>query len=107
MTHFTCLFSIHQLNKKKDKKRKRADDPSKKGTIKEQSASKREASHRDTKKKIPSQKSNASSIPSVAQEARSAVQSAVESNPVLSNLFGSKKNASEKERRDALFTRNC
>ena len=43
-----------------------------------------------------------------ADEARNTVRSAVESNPVLSNLFGkNKSSATEKERRDALFTRNC
>ncbi len=45
---------------------------------------------------------------SAADEARNTVRSAVESNPVLSNLFGkNKSSATEKEKRDALFTRNC
>ena len=45
---------------------------------------------------------------SAADEARNTVRSAVESNPVLSNLFGKNKScATEKERRDALFTRDC
>jgi len=88
------------MNKKKDKKRKRTDDASKKSRLtyntKEQAA-------------VIPKKSLSSTVKatSAAQEARSAVRSAVESNPVLSNLFGSKKNSSEKERRDALFTRNC
>ena len=45
---------------------------------------------------------------SAADEARNTVRSAVESNPVLSNLFGKNKSSvTEKERRDALFTRDC
>jgi hypothetical protein len=53
-----------------------------------------------------------SSSSSSAAEARSTVQSAISHNPVLLNLFGSgkddkKQHATEKEKRDALFTRNC
>jgi hypothetical protein len=47
---------------------------------------------------------------SVADEAKSNIQTKVAQNPVLSSLFGAsagKKNQSEKEKRDALFTRNC
>ncbi len=56
------------------------------------------------------QKSSSSS--SVVNAARSTVQSAISQNPVLLNLFGSgkddkKQQATEKEKRDALFTRNC
>ena len=42
-------------------------------------------------------------------EARSTVNSAVRQNPVLFNLFGAgqKKIQTEKEKADALFTRNC
>lgn len=45
-----------------------------------------------------------------ADEARSAVQSAVAQSAVLSNLFGTDKRAeakSAKEKTNALFTRNC
>lgn len=45
---------------------------------------------------------------SVADEARSSVHSAVAHSSVLSSLFGAgKKQQSEKEKRDGLFTRNC
>ena len=45
---------------------------------------------------------------SVAEEARSTVEVRVSQNPVLSTLFSTgKKNQSEKEKSDALFTRNC
>lgn len=100
---------ILKLNKKKEKKRKRADDPSKEATSKEQTAPSNKSNnlHHVQKQKQIQQSKTASSIPTAAQEARSVVQSAVESNPVLSNLFGTKKKSSEKERRDALFTRNC
>ncbi|KAL3764021.1 hypothetical protein ACHAW5_005105 [Stephanodiscus triporus] len=49
---------------------------------------------------------------SAADEARSTVMTAMAHNPVLSDLFGGGKeegrnNRTEKEKRDALFTRNC
>ena len=55
----------------------------------------------------------AASIPgkkaSLADEARNNVQTKVAQNSVLSSLFGGAggKNLSEKEKKDALFTRNC
>jgi hypothetical protein len=100
--------NLLQLNKKKDKKRKRAEDSSKKTSSNhlEHSISPKKTIL-DSNGSHSKQSNKSSSIPTAAQEARSTVQSAVESNPVLSNLFGSKKKSSEKERRDALFTRNC
>ena len=88
--------------KKKDKKRKR-------GANEELSPKKKS----ETKTSLPAAAASGSIIPgkksSVADEARSNIQTKVAHNPVLSSLFGAagKKNQSEKEKRDALFTRNC
>ncbi len=92
---------------KKDKKRKR-------GTNDDSSSKKKP----ETKTSLPAAAgaaaTGAESIisgkqSSVADEARSNIQTKVAHNPVLSSLFGAagKKNQSEKEKRDALFTRNC
>ena len=52
---------------------------------------------------------NSKTKSTIADEARSSVNIKVTQNPVLSNLFGVTvtKNQSEKDKRDALFTRNC
>lgn len=49
---------------------------------------------------------------SAVNAARSTVQSAISHNPVLLNLFGvgkdgKRQKTTEKEKKDALFTRNC
>ncbi|KAL3778638.1 hypothetical protein HJC23_001587 [Cyclotella cryptica] len=117
---------VEKLSKKKDKKRKRTEDPPKKmlsaSNGNEQNAvnALNESTHRGSNntgfahnaqhKRGHNQQAAkvVASTQSAAAEARSTVRSAVESNPVLSTLFGGKKgSASEKERRDALFTRNC
>lgn len=58
------------------------------------------------------EKKKLSSSSATVNEARSTVQSAISHNPVLLNLFGGRKDEqkqkqTEKEKRDALFTRNC
>eukprot|EP00986_Skeletonema_menzelii_P020544 scaffold31586_cov160-Skeletonema_menzelii.AAC.3 len=93
---------VAKMQKKKDKKRKR-------GTTEEWSSKKKP----ETKTPLPADTAAAASIPakksSLVDEARSNIQTKVAQNPVLSSLFGGagKKNQSEKEKRDALFTRNC
>lgn len=93
-----------KMQKKKDKKRKRntTEEVSSKKTI-------------ETIASLPVGASAAAAAAasihvkksSVADEARANIQMKVGQNPVLSSLFGGKKNQSEKEKRDALFTRNC
>jgi hypothetical protein len=94
-----------KMQKKKDKKRKR-------NTIEEVSSKKTI----ETIDSLPVGASAAAAAAaasihvkksSVADEARANIQMKVGQNPVLSSLFGGKKNQSEKEKRDALFTRNC
>jgi hypothetical protein len=96
----------NQLNKKKDKKRKRNDD-SKKAPKEPLSNDPKKKISTDVIQKKHSQQQKISATSTAVQEARHAVQSAVQSNPILSNLFGGNKKTTEKERRDALFTRNC
>jgi len=95
---------VAKMQKKKDKKRKR-------GTTNEDVSAKQKS---ETKTSLPIVAAAASSSiqgkkTSVADEARSNIQTKVANNSVLSSLFGGagKKNQSEKEKRDGLFTRNC
>jgi hypothetical protein len=108
-----------QLEKKKDKKRKRTPEDATVTTSLEMKPAPAKTNEPIThtynnartineKKK----KSSSSSSSAAVNEARSAVQSAISHNPVLLNLFGAgkdekKQNATEKEKRDLLFTRNC
>eukprot|EP00984_Skeletonema_dohrnii_P008259 scaffold3033_cov119-Skeletonema_dohrnii-CCMP3373.AAC.3 len=94
---------VAKMQKKKDKKRKR-------GSTVDVSAKKKS----ETKTSLPVVAAAASASiqgkkTSVADEARSNIQTKVANNSVLSSLFGGagKKNQTEKEKRDALFTRNC
>ncbi|KAL3786944.1 hypothetical protein ACHAWO_013783 [Cyclotella atomus] len=91
---------------KKEKKRKRTDDSKKAPKDESSKDAKKKTSADMQKKQQLSLQQKISTAPTAAQEARHAVQSAVQSNPILSNLFGGNKKTTEKERRDALFTRN-
>mmetsp|Transcript_12013 Transcript_12013/g.17933 ORF Transcript_12013/g.17933 Transcript_12013/m.17933 type:complete len:353 (-) Transcript_12013:28-1086(-) len=95
---------VAKMQKKKDKKRKR-------GTTNEDVSAKTKS---ETKTSLPVVAAAASASiqgkkTSVADEARSNIQTKVANNSVLSSLFGGagKKIQTEKEKRDALFTRNC
>ena len=98
---------VAKMQKKKDKKRKRGSGHQEDATLKHKTqatapidlvAAASASTHHDNKLKKSS----------VAEEARSTVEARVSQNPVLSTLFSTgKKNQSEKEKSDALFTRNC
>jgi len=87
------------LRKKKYKKRKRIGDAFK--SVSSVSASVTNGPNGTRGDEVRAKKS-------AADEARSSVHSAVAHSSVLSSLFGAgKKQQSEKEKRDGLFTRNC
>eukprot|EP00581_Thalassiosira_minuscula_P005832 CAMPEP_0183745454 /NCGR_PEP_ID=MMETSP0737-20130205/66249_1 /TAXON_ID=385413 /ORGANISM="Thalassiosira miniscula, Strain CCMP1093" /LENGTH=389 /DNA_ID=CAMNT_0025981125 /DNA_START=48 /DNA_END=1218 /DNA_ORIENTATION=+ len=111
---------IAKLKKKKDKKRKRGGeetDPKKppsstaKPTNEIQTTIQSKSQNGGGRSNNNHNSLGSSKKKSAADEARSAVRSAVAHNPVLSNLFGTdkknKKELTEKQKRDALFTRNC
>lgn len=98
------VAKLLQKKKKKDKKRKRGNN--------EEVKSKSAKSEPTTSLPVAAVATASKQIKkksSVADEARSNIQMKVAHNPVLSSLFGTsgKKHQSEKEKRDALFTRNC
>ena len=90
-----------KMQKKKEKKRKRGNNDE--AVSKKKSESKASLSVATKAVSVQAKQS------SVADEARSNIQAKVANNQVLSSLFGAsgKKAQSEKEKRDALFTRNC
>mmetsp|Transcript_14314 Transcript_14314/g.29118 ORF Transcript_14314/g.29118 Transcript_14314/m.29118 type:complete len:333 (-) Transcript_14314:132-1130(-) len=91
--------SESKLRKKKYKKRKRIGDAFK--SVSSVSASVTNGPNGTRGDEVRAKKS-------AADEARSSVHSAVAHSSVLSSLFGAgKKQQSEKEKRDGLFTRNC
>ncbi|KAL7529456.1 hypothetical protein ACHAWF_002982 [Thalassiosira exigua] len=99
-----------KLKKKKDKKRKRGEGDRREKTDNPPTA--RPSEIRTANRGNIGEGRGIKSLPkkSAADEARHTIQSAVAHNPVLSDLFGAKKKKgpmSEKEKRDALFTRNC
>lgn len=96
---------VAKMQKKMDKKRKRGSGHQEDRTLKHKTQAivpTALAAAGSTHHNHQSKKS------SVAEEARSTVEVRVSQNPVLSTLFSTgKMNQSEKEKSDALFTRNC
>lgn len=107
-----------QLEKKKDKKRKRCREVAV-ATVNTVSDLKHPSARSNDTGRSRDNANNARPInevkkssSSAVNEARSTVQSAISHNPVLLNLFGvgkdeKRQKTTEKEKKDALFTRNC
>lgn len=101
---------VAKIQKKKDKKRKRGSGHQGDATLKHRTPATAPTALATAASASTHHDNNINKLKksSVAEEARSTVEVRVSQNPVLSTLFSTgKKNQSEKEKSDALFTRNC